>query len=101
IALVERLVARDGEVDDAQLLEDQIEAVLRTLQRRGEEDCRYEVGLLDLFAGGARLRDALLGDAGVLPPGEQVLEVPLALAVADKDQRAGHVAFLAVEAEHV
>jgi hypothetical protein len=39
----------------------------------------------------ARLLDAHFGEARVLPAGEQVLQVPVALAVADEDECAVHV----------
>ena len=43
---------------------------------------------LELAAGRARLRDALLGQVDVAPAGEQVLQVPLALAVAHEHEKA-------------
>ena len=45
---------------------------------------------LELAPGGLRLGDADLGEVDVLPAGEQVLEVPLALAVTGEYQQTIH-----------
>ncbi len=37
-----------------------------------------------------RFLDAKLGEVGVLPAGEEVLEIPIALAVTDEDEKAVH-----------
>jgi hypothetical protein len=47
-----------------------------------------------LPAGLARLGTALLGDVHVHPAGEAVVEVPLALAVAQQDESGGHIQFI-------
>ena len=44
-----------------------------------------------LLAGALGFLDALLGQVDVAPAGEEVLQVPFALAVADEDESAGHV----------
>jgi hypothetical protein len=58
---------------------------------------RLEVKAIELEAGGLQrlgaglgLLDAELGQVRVLPAGEEVFQVPFALAVADKDERSGH-----------
>ena len=64
---------------------------------------------LSLRAGGLGLLVALLGQVDVAPAGEEVLQVPFALAVADEDEGSGHDCFLSIEqviarsgeAEHV
>ena len=64
---------------------------LRALERRGEGDVEGEPLRLELAAGLARFRDALLGQADVAPAGEQVLQVPFALAVAHEHEKpVGH-----------
>ena len=78
------------EVDDAHFLEDQIERVLGALEGRGVVEIRLEALRLDELAGGARFVDALFGQVRILPAGEQVLEVPVALSVADEDESSGH-----------
>ena len=45
-----------------------------------------ETERLETLAGRFRLADALLGQAGVFPAGEQVFQVPVALAVAHQHQ---------------
>ena len=57
----------------------------------GEGDVELHAHLLQATAGIACLLDAEIGEARILPAGEQVLEVPFALAVAGKHEKAVHV----------
>ena len=91
VALVERLVLEHRQFALAQLGQHQIERALRALERRGEGDVEGEPLRLELAAGLARFLDALLGQADVAPAGEQVLQVPVALAVAHEHEKpVGH-----------
>src|SRR5690606_23663727 len=92
VALVERLVAGDDDVDDPELLEDEVERMLGALERGGVVEVGQVPGGLDPPACRTGLGDPLLGEVRVLPASEQVLEVPLAFAMADEDQRTGHLA---------
>ena len=65
----------------------QIERALRALERRREGDVEVEPLRLQLAAGLARFRDALLGQIDVAPAGEQVLQIPLALAVTHEHEK--------------
>ena len=57
----------------------------------GEGDVELHAHRLQPPAGLACFLDAEIGQARVLPAGEQVLEVPFALAVAGEDEKAVHV----------
>ena len=56
-----------------------------------EGDVELNAHRLQAPAGIACFLDAEIGEARILPAGEQVLEVPFALAVAGKDEKAVHV----------
>ena len=45
---------------------------------------------IEALAGSSRVLDANFGQARILPAGKQVLQVPLALAVADEDKQTIH-----------
>src|SRR5262245_37018031 len=60
------------------------------LQHRGEGDVRGEVLLEQLLSCLDRFDTSLGREIDVRPAGEEVLEIPDALAVADQDQLAGH-----------
>src|SRR5271166_5819896 len=81
VALVERLVAENRNVGLSHLLENKIKRALRPDQRRSEAYVEEETLRLELAAGGACLRDAVLGEVDVLPAGEEIPEIPLALAM--------------------
>ena len=88
VALVQRLIAecrRSGRPISSSM---RSQRLLRPRQGRGEGDVEGEPARLEAATGGARLLDAERGQAGVLPAREKVLEVPLALAVADEDEKA-------------
>ena len=73
------------------LLQHEVERALRALERRGEGHIECEPLRLQLAAGLARFLDALLGQIDVAPAGEQVFQVPLALAVAHEHEKTiGH-----------
>src|SRR5690606_21548614 len=82
VALVQRLVADGFEAALTDAVEDDGAGLLRPDERRGEGDVEAEPARLQPLAGGGRLRLPLFGQADVAPPGEQVLQVPFALAVA-------------------
>src|SRR5207247_1481160 len=72
----------------AHLLQDEVEGTLRTLERRGVADVEADALRLELAAGVARFLHAVLGEVDVLPAGEQVGQVPFALAVAHQHKQA-------------
>ena len=75
----------------AHFLKHQVERVLRALQRRGVGDVEREALRLELAPGRARFGDALVGEVDIAPAGEQVVQVPFALAVAHEHEKTvGH-----------
>ena len=91
VALVERLVLDHRRFGLAHLVQHQVERALRALERRGEGDIEHDALALELAPGLARFRDALLGQVDVTPAGEQVLQVPVALAVPHEHKKSvGH-----------
>jgi hypothetical protein len=91
VALVQRHVAMSRQGGLAKLIEDKGAGVLRALQVGGEGDIEGDPFRLELAAGGSRLLDAERRQRRVLPAREEVLQVPLALAVAAKDEKMAHV----------
>ena len=92
VALVERLVGQHRNVALAHLFHNEIERARRPLERRRERNVERDAQRLELAAGGARFGNALRRKVDVAPAGEQVLEVPLALAVAHEHEKAvGHL----------
>ena len=90
VALVQRHVLDHRDARLAHLLEHERHGALGALEVRGEADVEREALRLELAPGGLRLGDADLGQVDVLPAGEQVLEVPLALAVTREHQETVH-----------
>ena len=91
IALVQGLV-RDGlQIRLADLFQHQLAGALGPREVGGEGDVELHAHLLQAPAGIACLLDAEIGEARILPAGEQVLQVPFALAVADEHKKAVHV----------
>ena len=97
VPLVEGDVAGDGKPGLAEFFEHEIEGALGAGEFAGEGGVEAEALGLQLAAGGFRLLDAFLGQIRVLPAGEEVLQVPFALAVADEDENAGHRGCLSME----
>ncbi len=81
VALVERLILDHRNIGLAKFGQHQIERALRADERGGEGDVELEALAFKLAPGFARLGDALVGEIDVAPAGEQVLQVPVALAV--------------------
>ena len=81
IALVERLILEHRNARLPDLLEHQVERMLRANECRGEGDIEADVLRLELAPGGARFPDTVVGEADVTPAGEEVFQIPLALAV--------------------
>src|SRR5262249_19424735 len=69
-----------------QLIEHEVERMLRAHERRGESD--VEAKALHLQPAPSRLRflDAFLGQTDIAPAGKQVFQIPLALAMAHEDE---------------
>ena len=63
-------------------------------QHRGVQDVGRRAGLAKQFAGALRLGDARLAEPDVDPAGEQVLLVPVTVAVTEQDERGGHASDL-------
>src|SRR5665213_250418 len=91
VALVEGMVFDEWDFALAHFLKHQIERALRADQRRGVGGREVQALRLQFAAGLARFRHALVGQVDVLPTREQVLQVPVALAMTHKDKHAvGH-----------
>src|SRR5262245_21564851 len=88
ITLVERQVLDHRDVALAHLLKDEVERTLRTLECRGVTDVEADALRLELAAGIARFRHAVLSEVDVLPAGEQVGQVPFALTMAHEHKQA-------------
>ena len=56
-------------------------------QLRGKGDIEVHPLCLQPFAGRARFLDAVLGQADVTPAGEQIFQIPLALAVTHQHEK--------------
>src|SRR4029077_12428137 len=68
------------------LLKGKIERTLRANERRGEADIEADALRFELATGGARFFDAVFGEIDLAPAGEQVFQIPLALAVAHEHE---------------
>src|SRR5690606_30667339 len=91
VALVQRLVLDDGNVGLVHFREQQIKRILRALEGGGEGNVEDKPLRLQLATGFLRFGDALRREIDVAPAGEEVLEIPFALAVADKYEKTiGH-----------
>jgi hypothetical protein len=71
-------------------IEDRPEGSDGALQHRGEGDMRHDILAQQIAAGPHGFLPALLGQIDIDPPGEKVLDIPGALAVANQDQCSGH-----------
>ena len=91
VAFVQGLVAKDRDLVRAHLGKHEVERTLRAFERGGEGDVELDPARLQFCAGLFRLGDALCGEIDVLPAGEQILQIPFALAVPDEDEETfGH-----------
>jgi hypothetical protein len=90
VALVQGKVADRRQIGLAELAEDQLQRVLGAGEFGGEGETEGKVERLEALAGGRGLGDTLLGQRGVAPAREQVLQVPLTLAMADEHEKAIH-----------
>src|SRR5690606_38535369 len=91
VAFVQGLVAKRFEVRLAKLIENVLAGHLRARQRGRVSDIELETGGLQALASGLGFGMALFGQARIAPAGEQVLEVPFALTVADQDESTRHM----------
>jgi hypothetical protein len=87
VTLVERRVEHDGQLVLVKLAQDDLERVLRPLQQAGEGEVDMCALGLKHGAGAMGLGHAFLGQVDVLPAGEHIEPVPLALAVTDENER--------------
>ena len=85
VTLIERLVADRLEVRLADLVEDDPERVLGALEYRGEGNIELQPRIRQRLTADLRLLDTELRQVRITPAGEEVLQVPFALAVANKD----------------
>src|SRR5690606_24724262 len=88
MALVEPPMPLDGDPREIHLVEDQPQRADRTNEHGRERDIEDEARFLQRAARLGRLATPLLGEVDIRPPGEQILEVPFALAVAHEHQLA-------------
>src|SRR5665811_1372068 len=97
VALIERLVLEHGNFGLAQFLQHEVERALRADERGGEGNVELDAQAFKLAAGLARLGDALVGQVDIAPAGEQVLQVPVALAVTHEHEKTvGHFTALSL-----
>src|SRR5207249_2348805 len=68
------------------LAKNDVERVRRALQRAGEGGVEAVAFVLEQGAGAMRLENSFFGETHVLPAGEAVKPVPLALTVADENE---------------
>jgi hypothetical protein len=90
VAFVERLVLDRLEARLTKRGQHKVERVLGARQDARVSDIEFESLALQAFAARLRFGNAFVGETGVLPAGEQVLQIPLALPVADKHQNTVH-----------
>ncbi len=90
VALVQTPAALDRHPHAVGGVQDQPQRADRALQHRGKGDLRLELLALQFAAGLCRLLAPQIAQVDVMPAGEQILDVPGALAVTDQDQFSGH-----------
>src|SRR5262245_4697511 len=91
VALIECFILEYGNRSLAQLRQHQIECPLRPLKRRRESDVELDPLRLQFAAGFERFRDSFFGQINVAPSGEQIFQIPLALAMAHEyEEPIGH-----------
>jgi len=90
VAFVERLILDRLEVRLADLVEHDLQRLLGALQVGGKCDVEIDAGLGQCLAAGLGFLDAERGQVRVLPAGEQIFEIPVALAVANEDKGTAH-----------
>ena len=90
VALVEAPGAGDRDPQPVGGVERDVRGLDRPAEQRGVQHVGEDPGLGEQLAAAPGLVLALLGQADVHPSGEQVQFVPLALAVAEQDESAGH-----------
>ena len=90
VALVQCLVPDRLQTALADDVEDDLAGLLRPRKSGGIGDVEGDTVVLERPGTVLGLPDAELRQPGVLPAGEEVLQVPFALAVADKDKGSGH-----------
>lgn len=91
VALVERLVADRFERGLADGIEHQLAGALGADKIRGEGDIELDAVVGKCLAAGLGFLDAEFRQVWITPAGEQVLQVPVALAMPDKDESTAHV----------
>ena len=100
VALVERLVPAFGQAGLPHLGQREGQRVLGADERRGKGKVECDAMRLEAPAGLLGLFDACRGQIHIAPAGEQVLEVPFALAMAQQDQETfvgSHLSFTVFE----
>ncbi len=90
MALVEAPGALDGDPVAIHHVEGDVGGLDGATEQRGVQHVGEESFLLEELATALGFAEALLVEVDVHPAGEQVLGVPLALAVAEQDQLVGH-----------
>ena len=87
MALVQGFAVGDRQIELADLLQDDLERALGPLQHAREGGVEVHAARLQKAGGDERLDQPLLGEVGVVPAGEEVAAVPLALTVPDQHER--------------
>lgn len=81
VALVQGLIADRFERRLADGVEDELAGTLGPDEDGGEGDVEFDAVIGKRLAAGLCLLDAEFGEVGIAPAGEEVLQVPVALAV--------------------
>ena len=90
VALVQAPVALDGDPVAVGRIQGEVRGHDGAALQRGVHDIGEDAGLLHEVAALRGLLASLLGEGDVHPAGEQVLRVPVALAVAEQHECVGH-----------
>ena len=93
IALVEGLVMNGFQISLADGIENVLTGFFGPLQNTGEGDVKSHAALCKSLPRSLRLGVPFFGQVGIAPSREEVLEVPFALTVTDKDKGSFHYAF--------
>ena len=90
VALVQRLILDSFEALLTDFIKDDVKRVLGARQRRGEGDVVLDAIIGQSLTAGLGLFDAKLGQVGVLPAGKEILQIPVALPVANENESTAH-----------
>jgi len=90
VALIQAPAALDRNPHEIHFIEHAPQGADRAFEDRGKSDVGRKPRLLDLDARRSRLDTSLVGKIDVMPAGEEILDVPGALAVSNQNQLSRH-----------